>query len=62
MASTNNNGRLYVRIQNYGRKKKFLEIFNFHNNKIANISVSTSVSEIHQGFSFEIFIIILRFF
>ena len=40
-------------------KKKFLETFNFHNNKIANISVSTQLRNTLAKPSFEIFMLII---
>ena len=40
-------------------KKVFLETFNFHNNKIANISVSTQLRNTLAKPSFEIFMLII---
>ena len=43
----------------WSKKKVFLETFNFHNNKIANISVSTQLRNTLAKPSFEIFMLII---
>ena len=43
----------------WSKKKSFLETFNFHNNKIANISVSTQLRNTLAKPSFEIFMLII---